>query len=237
MFHGGRTMKTFFLFLALSLVIVMGCSKDSSVNSTNDSNQTGKVTGAAQSTDGDHEFEGKEDGEFGSQDADDNEIEDAGSEAEDEGQAVTNLPEAVKSAVENAYPDGVMGEVATELDSNGTLSYEVKLTENNKDYEVAVTQSGEIVEVTEKIAVDTLPAMITDSVTNTYPNGTIREAERVNENNMVFFEVELVNGGEKTELILDTAGTIIDVSAESESAESENDGSNHEFEGEETGDH
>ena len=221
-------MRTVLVVIAVLALTLVGCSKDNPIETQNTVTTEKSISENTKSSNGEHEFEGEEEGEFGNQDVD----EVNGDENKKEEMAVKDLPETVRLAIEKTYPGGVIEEASLEKENDTTL-YDIEVTAQGYEYDVEVTPDGKIVEISEEIEITSLPDIITQSLNKAYPGSVLKEAEKVTENGMVTYEVKISAADKEFEVILDTAGKVLSEAPENEDIEDA--GSTHEFDGEEEG--
>lgn len=136
----------------------------------------------------------------------------------DEDIAPSSLPENIRNFVTTHYPGATI--LKAEKENNG--NFEIELS---NDVELIFDSNGNFLgraddddnddKDDEDIAVSELPQAVRDYVAANYPNNTIIEAEREDDNT---FEVTLNNG---IELYFDSAGNFL--SAEDKNGEDDND--------------
>ena len=221
-------MRTVLVVIAVLALTLVGCSKDNPIETQNTVTTEKSISENTKSSNGEHEYEGEEEGEFGNQDVD----EVNGDENKKEEMAVKDLPETVRLAIEKSYPGGVFEEASLETENNSTV-YDIEVTVKGSEYDVEVTSEGVIIEVSEEIDIKNLPDGITQSLKKAYPGSVLKEAEKVTENGNETYEVKIISAGSEFEVSLDMTGKVL---SETKEINDEDDaGNNHDFEGEEEG--
>jgi len=156
--------------------------------------------------------------------------------------AVEDLPSSVRDAITSSFPEGIIHDVSLE-DENGTDVYEAEIVENEHKYDVQISLDGEILEIEQEIEPENLPETIAESIYAEYPGAGILIAEKVTRGQVTVYEVEVLSSGRKIEVEIDDNGKIIeekvehDSQKESDDPEAEDAESEHEFEGEQEGEH
>ena len=119
-----------------------------------------------------------------------------------------DLPAAVKAAFQKAYPnDSVSGAGKETKDS--VVYYEIESKSGATDRSILYLSDGTVSEIEEGIAVSALPVAVSAGIAKHSPKGKIEKAERVTRGANVEYEVKIVAGKGKTELVLDSAGTVL----------------------------
>ena len=157
--------------------------------------------------------------------------------------AVEDLSQPVVDAINAAFPDGTIEEVTLE-DENGTEIYEAEVRANEATFEVKVTLDGKLIEIEQEITPGELPEAVVNAVNDLYPGASIKEAEKITRGGNVIFEIELVSGGKEFDIELDGNGTVVEEEIEyGDQNDSDDDNdmddveNEHEFDGEEEGEH
>lgn len=130
--------------------------------------------------------------------------------AEEKALSKHQVPKAVIEAFEKAHPNakGVKFEKET---FEGKEAYEAEYKESGKEYEFLYGGDGALLQKEETIDAKTLPQPVVQTISKSYPQATIEEAEKIMKpDGMVTgYEVELKTKGKKLELELDTGGRIL----------------------------
>lgn len=89
-----------------------------------------------------------------------------------------STPDAVKKAVEKAYP-GAKIDGCKEEKEDGKVQYEVKIeTKEKQKLELDVAEDGKILLVEEPISVEKVPAAVMDAFKKKYPGATAKKANK-----------------------------------------------------------
>lgn len=130
------------------------------------------------------------------------------------------LPAAAKAAVKALYPKGEIEEV--EVEKEGIKLYEVELEQNGKEYEVAVTADGNVVEVETEIGLASLPPRVRAAITEAAEGGKVGEVTKevtyavvklvVLDKPVTSYEAEVVKDGSECEIEVAANGTVLEKS-------------------------
>ncbi|MCB2156316.1 PepSY-like domain-containing protein [bacterium] len=144
------------------------------------------------------------------------EAENEGADEEDEDSAeavdVTQLPEAVRSAVPSAQVKRAMLE-----SEDGTLVYEVLVTNSDgATLEVVVTTDGALIETEQRTTLEALPATVRHTLESVLPGSDLDELER---KQIVLYEAEFEGEELSCEVQMDATGRILKTESEHEDHE------------------
>lgn len=119
---------------------------------------------------------------------------------------LSDLPAAVKAAVAKKFPKGKLATAEKEEEEGVTL-YQVSLTNNKKDIEIALHENGEIVWTAIDFPVDKLPKAIKDAIHKAHPKAKITSASEIfvpkdGKDLLAHYEVE-ISTNNKIERVLD----------------------------------
>jgi hypothetical protein len=138
-----------------------------------------------------------------------------------------DVPAAVMAAFEKAYPKAAVKEIEKKTDSSGTVFYEIESKSGKNKIEAVYTIDGTMTKVEEVVPVNNLPEAVTKSVSTAYPRTKITEAEKVVHGLTVEYEIDVVTGKEKNELLLDETGKVLSAKKETGDKEENETGDDH----------
>lgn len=119
-----------------------------------------------------------------------------------------DCPAAVITAFEKAYPNAKISEIE-KSENNGQIMYEIGAKTGKSEIEAGYAADGTLLQVTEDIAVKALPAAVKTAILADMPKGTIKGVEKITKGAAVEYEVMVLVGKEKTEVVADATGKII----------------------------
>ncbi len=118
------------------------------------------------------------------------------------------LPAAVLSAFQTAYPNATIKGQSIETEK-GKKFYEIESVDGKINRDLLYTAEGKVYEIEETVAAESLPAEVKSTLTKEYPTGKIVKAERVTHDTSVTYEIRLKIGKKKTGVTLDLQGKIV----------------------------
>ena len=123
------------------------------------------------------------------------------------------VPKAVISAFEKAFPNAKGLEFEEELFEGKTTAYEVEYKKDGKEYDFLYSAEGVLLQKEEEIDVKTLPDPVIQAILKAHPKAKIKEAEKLmkpdSESTVTGYEVEIKVAGKELELELDASGKIL----------------------------
>lgn len=125
------------------------------------------------------------------------------------------VPAAVLTAFEKAYPAATVKGYSKEVEK-GKVYFEIESMDGKTGRDVLYNADGTVAEVEESMAAGDLPAAVRAAVVKEYPKGTISKAEKTTRGNDVTYEVHLMIGKSKHEVVVDPNGKVIKHEKESE---------------------
>ena len=120
-------------------------------------------------------------------------------------------PAAATAAIEKAFPGSKLGTCKTET-HQGAAQTEVKLTRaDGTAIEVDVSVGGEILQVEEQVAIDTIPPAVMKAFTEKYGKVKLSKAEKQTVNGKgTLFELAWEAGGKKREATFEAGGKFVE---------------------------
>ena len=129
-----------------------------------------------------------------------------------------DLPNAVVKSFQAKYPKAEIKGTAVEKE-NGHTYYEIESMDGTQKRDLLYTKDGKVAEIEEGISLENIPSKIKSSVMKKYPEGKIKNAEKVTSNSKTTFELLVEHNGKKSVVVLDEKGNI----QKMEKSEKEND--------------
>ena len=132
------------------------------------------------------------------------------------------LPAVVRTVFEKTYPHAKIHGASQEVEKGKKL-YEIESMDGTVRRDVLYKADGTIVEIEEEIAAGDLPAAVKAAIQEKYPSGKVEKAERVTKGSTEEYELHLVIGKVKHEVVVSSEGVIRDRGKENdEESENEN---------------
>ena len=111
-----------------------------------------------------------------------------------------DLPPAVEKTVA-AQSQGATIRGFSQEKENGQLNYEAELTVNGHSKDILIDANGEVVEIEEQVAIDSLPAPVKDGLQARAGDGQILKVESLTKKNkLVAYEAVVQSAGKKKEI-------------------------------------
>src|SRR5712692_6801747 len=112
----------------------------------------------------------------------------------------SQLPPAVEKTVAEQSQGATIKGFSTEIEK-GKRVYEVEMTVNGHDKDIIVDSKGNIVEVEEEVAMDSLSQAVKDGLTKAAGTGTISKIESLTRNGtLVAYEAVVKRGLKRSEV-------------------------------------
>ena len=110
------------------------------------------------------------------------------------------LPAAVEKTVSEQSRSGTIRGFSKEIDKGKTI-YEVELRIDGHGKDISMDEHGNILEVEEEVALDSLPAAVKEGLGKTAGTGVIGKVESLTKNGkLVAFEAVVKNGTKRQEI-------------------------------------
>ncbi len=117
-----------------------------------------------------------------------------------------DLPPAVEKTVE-AESQGATIKGFSQEKENGQTNYEAELTVYGHSKDVLVSANGDVIEVEEQVALDSLPAAVRDGIQAKAGAGKIVKVESLTKHDkLVAYEAVVQTAGKKKEIQVDPNG-------------------------------
>ena len=133
-----------------------------------------------------------------------------GASAQDKERKLTTkeLPVAVLSAFQKAYPTATIKGVAEEK-KDGKTYFEIESRDGKTSRDLLYEADGTVSEMEEGIALSELPEAAKSAVMAKYPKGKLIKAEKVTKGFQVSYDVEVKTGKRKLEVDVDASGKFL----------------------------
>jgi hypothetical protein len=110
------------------------------------------------------------------------------------------LPPAVEKTVAKESEGAEIKGFATEVEHRQKL-YEASLIVNGHSKDILIDKNGNIVEIEEEVAMNSLPATVQDALKKAAGSGTFQEVESLTKNgNLVAYEAQVKHGKKRSEI-------------------------------------
>ena len=110
------------------------------------------------------------------------------------------LPPAVEKTVARESQGATINGFATEIE-NGKRLYEVDLTVDGHSKDISMDKNGNIVEIEEEVAMDSLPAAVQEGLRKAAGAGTIGKIESLTKRGkLVAYEAQVKRGAKRSEI-------------------------------------
>lgn len=130
--------------------------------------------------------------------------------AEQEKIPLDKVPKAVLDAVKAKFPKGELTGAEKETDGE-KVTYEVKLLDNKRKFEVIANPDGKVLAVEKVLEPSELPKPVTDALDAKYPKAKIKKAEEVTADEKITYEVVLITADTETvKVIFDAEGKLVE---------------------------
>jgi|GEM_PF-1806087 len=120
------------------------------------------------------------------------------------------LPAAVLTSYEQAYPNAKIKEIKKTSDTAGVELYVIQFKYSGTKMEADYSADGSLTQTKADVAIKSLPEAITKGVMDRYAHPKLVSANKVVTGSVTVYEVKVKIPEEKGKLTLDTAGTILE---------------------------
>ena len=138
------------------------------------------------------------------------------------------LPEAVRDALDSAAPGIIIDEIELDSDDPEALIYEIEGEWDGREIELEISGLGEVLEVEsededdeededdneQSLTFEELPENIADIVLALFPNIVPDEVEREEEDGVVVYEIEGLNGEDEVSVEIAESGEVLELESE-----------------------
>ena len=122
----------------------------------------------------------------------------------------SDLPPAVQKAAEEQGKEATIRGYSTEME-NGKTEYEVELTVNGHFKDVTMDPEGNVIEVEEEVALDSLPAAVREGLQQEAGKRTISKVESITKHGtLVAYEAQVRKGAKHSEIQVGPDGKHLD---------------------------
>ena len=122
----------------------------------------------------------------------------------------TDLPAAVEKTVSEQSKDATIRGFSQEKEDGQTF-YEAELIVKGRGKDILMDANGNIVEVEEQVALNSLPKAVQDGIRSKAGKGKVTKVESLTKHDkLVAYEARVVAGGKKSEIQVGPDGTPLD---------------------------
>lgn len=119
-----------------------------------------------------------------------------------------DLPQAVLSAFEKAYPKAAIKGLSQEVE-NGKTYYEIESVDGKTTRDLLYLADGSVTEIEEGVSVAELPPPVKATLLKEYPKGRVLKAEKTTKGTTVAYEMKVSSGKINAELVIDPTGKVV----------------------------
>lgn len=119
-----------------------------------------------------------------------------------------DVPQAVISAFEKAYPEARIKGYSTESESGKTY-FEIESMRDKMTLDVSYLSDGTAAEIEEAVAAKDLPTPVMEAIKAKYAKGKIAKAEKKTVGTLVTYEMRVTTGKASVGLEIDPSGKIV----------------------------
>jgi hypothetical protein len=119
-----------------------------------------------------------------------------------------DLPQAVLSAFEKAYPKATIKGLSTEVEEGKTY-FEIESVDGKISRDLLYLADGSVAEIEEGVSTADLPSTVKATLHKEYPKGKVVKAEKTTKGTAVTYEMKVSSGKTTAELVIDPAGKVI----------------------------
>jgi len=103
--------------------------------------------------------------------------------------AVADLPKPVIDAVKLAVPEGVLSKAQKEMEDEQEV-FDVEGKIGKLDFDMKVTPAGQVFEVNQEIALESLPVAVAEALKKAAPDANIRAIEKQTTKGRIIYEIK-----------------------------------------------
>lgn len=118
--------------------------------------------------------------------------------------AQNKVPQNVKTALQQKFPEAQNISWVKE----GGREWEAEFKMNGTDYSANFDTSGNWKETEKEIEQAAMPPEVKNALEQNYPNASVKEVFKIEKSEGIFYEFEIQNNGEGTEVVMDSQGNI-----------------------------
>ena len=119
-----------------------------------------------------------------------------------------DLPAAVTSAFEKAYPKATIKGVSKEKENNTTY-YEIESIDGTTKRDLLYTADGTVAEIEEGIDAKDVPEAVAKTLKSDYGKYTLEKSEKVMHGSDTKYEFVVKKGKNRSEIVLDGSGKVV----------------------------
>jgi hypothetical protein len=119
-----------------------------------------------------------------------------------------DVPAAILETFQKSYPKAAIKGCSKEMEQ-GNMTYEIESVEGKVHRDVTFSADGSLISIEESLPYAQLPEPVRNAITKEYPKAKVSLCERVIKGDATQFEVLVVSGKQKYELVLSADGTIV----------------------------
>jgi len=123
-----------------------------------------------------------------------------------------DVPAAVRTAFQKAYPKATIQGCAKEVEDDKT-AYEISSTEGKTRRDVLYYEDGTLIVVEEAIDAAELPTEVQQALSEVLADHKIELVEKLRHDDIVTYEIKSKHGGVPLEIVFDANGKILKIAA------------------------
>jgi uncharacterized membrane protein YkoI len=123
-------------------------------------------------------------------------------------QTLSKVPDAAKQTITKVVGNNSMGDIETE-NSDGKTIYSAEYKVKGAEYEVGVSDAGEVMEQAVGVDSSAVPASVVDAVSKAHPDGKMGETDIVAAGGKLYYEIDVKAGDTPYEVKVNADGSVI----------------------------
>ena len=131
-----------------------------------------------------------------------------GKEDEEQSLKRKDVPKAILTAFEQAYPKAKIIGYSKESDEGKTV-YEIESKDGTVSRDATYADDGTVVSIEESFPYAGLPDAVHSAVTKDYPKARVGICEKVTKGTTIQYEVHLKSGKKNVEIVFDSDGKLV----------------------------